>query len=1481
MRLLTVGAVGVIVPASATVWLSLLMVPVQAESIVPTANGTGTQVTPNGTDHTITGGVTSADQQNLFHQFTEFHLLTGESATFVTDPAVLNVLSGVTSANPSVIDGLLQVSGSNANLFLINPNGILLGPNAALNLQGSFTAVTSDQVNFATGSFDLVGASDYVNLVGNPQSFSFSLEHPASVVNMGDLAVSPGASVVLLGGQVLNTGTIAAPGGEIVISAVEGSNLVRIAQAGSLLNLELATLAAASDRAEIFSPLSLPALLTGHESLLADTVAVMPDGTVQLVTGTMVDDATGSAIVAGTVDVEHNQGGQILVLGQDITLTGTLLNASGADAGGLVRVGGDYQGQGVLPRAQTTELDADSQIRADALNTGNGGEVIVWADGTTLFQGLITARGGPNGGDGGLVETSGRQAIDIDGGRATASATQGTAGLWFVDPDDINIDGDLAVTIENTLAEGTSFEVSTITGQPPEAIVTSGNGDIFLNSKIDATADNNATLTLTASRYIQRGEDEFDVIPFINIAGGNLVLNLNQEGLADPTNPTINNALDIVGTVEGMTEINLGFGTYEEPDTIFLKGDMRLQGSGAESPIIDGFFGNDADSVIVVSAASEPGASATQINNLTITGGTNNAGSGGGIRNEGNLIINNSVILDHEAATTGGGIANIRLEESPNPEDGTLVINNSVILENQSGADGGGISNEGGSLTINASIINGNVSEDDGGGVDNNDDGGTVTIRNSTIANNTADFDGGGVENGSSMTIANSTIAGNTAASGGGIVNSGGILTVNNSTISNNRADVEGGGIDNESGTLTVNSSTIHSNFAGSVGGGIDNGPGPGTATISNSTIFNNTATEVGGGIFNDRAMIISNSTIVANTADAGGGIVNSGIFDSDDDRGDDGTLTITSSLVSGNRANEEVGFNIGNEAILISGGNNLFGSSNNSGVFGLELAASDIVPTVPLDAILENVLLDNGGPTPTLALVAGSPAINTGSGSGPDQRGFPVVDGTRDIGAYEFGAGDGGSSTDADFECVAGDCSPLTIPPSEDLDSSSSNGTEPTDVQQFEDYLGVEAAAFEDVDALNRARNSTGVTSAIVYASFVSSSAEAEATAANLSAVADVGTAGKELAVNDELGRQIVAQAEGRLSAQASSNTQDVLQLVLVTSDSTPRRINTGATRREVLAAVRQLQIELTDRTRRRLDTYLSPSQSLYGWLMTPLEAALAAEDIGHVSFVLDEGLRSLPLAALHDGEQFIIETYSVGLMPSLSLTDTRIGNIRNAAVLAMGASEFTDQPPLPAVPLEIAAIGDLRSGEAYLNEAFTLETLVEQRAEDAYPILHLATHGQFTTGELSNSYIQFWDQRLGLDELPQLQLGDPAVELMVLSACRTVLGDSEAELGFAGLAIKSGAKSAIAALWQVSDLETAGLMAELYTQLGTVTYKAEALRQAQLAMLRGEVTVQDNALIWSGGSEPLPDEFRRTNFADTRHPYYWSAFTLVGNPW
>ncbi|HEY9838724.1 MAG TPA: CHAT domain-containing protein, partial [Vampirovibrionales bacterium] len=242
----------------------------------------------------------------------------------------------------------------------------------------------------------------------------------------------------------------------------------------------------------------------------------------------------------------------------------------------------------------------------------------------------------------------------------------------------------------------------------------------------------------------------------------------------------------------------------------------------------------------------------------------------------------------------------------------------------------------------------------------------------------------------------------------------------------------------------------------------------------------------------------------------------------------------------------------------------------------------------------------------------------------------------------------------------------------------------------------------------------------------------------------------------------------------------------------------------------------------------------------------------------------------------------YSVSLIPSFSLTAQRYTSVQNSSVLAMGASKFTQQSPLPAVPLELTTIVEQSgSQQSFLNEAFTLENLSQLHKKDNFKIIHLATHAEFQSGDRTNSYIQFWDDRVTLDDMTALELNMPDVELLVLSACRTALGDREAELGFAGLAVKSGVKTAIASLWYVNDEATLGLMTELYHHLNLVPLKADALRQAQLAMLRGDVRIESNRLIHSQGAITLPPELSDVGDYSLSHPYYWSGFTAIGSPW
>ena len=142
-------------------------------------------------------------------------------------------------------------------------------------------------------------------------------------------------------------------------------------------------------------------------------------------------------------------------------------------------------------------------------------------------------------------------------------------------------------------------------------------------------------------------------------------------------------------------------------------------------------------------------------------------------------------------------------------------------------------------------------------------------------------------------------------------------------------------------------------------------------------------------------------------------------------------------------------------------------------------------------------------------------------------------------------------------------------------------------------------------------------------------------------------------------------------------------------------------------------------------------------------------------------------------------------------------------------------------------------------------------------------------------------WNTKLRLDQLRQLGWNNPPVELLVLSACRTALGDEQAELGFAGFAVQAGVKSAMASLWSVSDEGTLGLMTEFYQQLRQTPIKAEALRSAQLAMLKGEVRLEGGQLRSPGENVSLPPQLMNRADKTLNHPYYWGAFTIIGSPW
>ena len=427
-------------------------------------------------------------------------------------------------------------------------------------------------------------------------------------------------------------------------------------------------------------------------------------------------------------------------------------------------------------------------------------------------------------------------------------------------------------------------------------------------------------------------------------------------------------------------------------------------------------------------------------------------------------------------------------------------------------------------------------------------------------------------------------------------------------------------------------------------------------------------------------------------------------------------------------------------------------------------------------------------------------------------------------------------------------------ISSSAEADSNLVATSEEPFTRQFEQYLGRSSRATtvtleETRDTLRKVEKATGVRPALLYVTFMPPR---------------------------------VALGEARALLSPIQSPEDQLELVLVTPERSPIRVRVpGTTRKQVLKVAQEFRSQVTNVRSGR--NYRASGLQLYKWLVAPLEADLKGQGIQNLAFIMDIGLRSIPIAALYDGQKFLVEKYSVGLMPSFSLTDTRYQSVKNMQVLAMGAEKFADLKPLPAVPVELSLItSSLWQGKSFINETFTLENLKTQRQQQPFGIIHLATHAAFQSGAPSNSYIELWNNKLRLNQLPELNLGNPPVELLILSACKTALGNEEAELGFAGLAVQAGVKSAIASLWSVSDEGTLGLMTQLYHQLKQTPIKAEALREAQLAMLKGQVHLTGGQLVITNNkSITLPSTMANLGNKNLEHPYFWAGFTIVGSPW
>ncbi|MBW4666745.1 MAG: CHAT domain-containing protein [Cyanomargarita calcarea GSE-NOS-MK-12-04C] len=316
-----------------------------------------------------------------------------------------------------------------------------------------------------------------------------------------------------------------------------------------------------------------------------------------------------------------------------------------------------------------------------------------------------------------------------------------------------------------------------------------------------------------------------------------------------------------------------------------------------------------------------------------------------------------------------------------------------------------------------------------------------------------------------------------------------------------------------------------------------------------------------------------------------------------------------------------------------------------------------------------------------------------------------------------------------------------------------------------------------------------------------------------------------------------------------------DRLEVILHLPQNRWLHYSTLVGEKEARTTLKQLQQDLPKpHTLRQVQ---SLSQKVYNWLIEPAQTALAESKTSTLVFVLDGSLRNIPMAVLYDGKQYLIEKYSIALTPGLQLIEPKPLQKELKAIAAGLTESSSGFSALPNVKLELEEIRSQIPSSILLNQEFTKTALQNRINSLPFPVVHLATHGQFSS-KAEETFIVAWNDRIYVKDLNKLvrtieQNRPEAIELLILSACQTATEDEQAALGIAGVAFQAGARSTIASLWNLDDKSTAVLMSKFYQDLGNKKLtKAEVLRRAQLGLLQNP-------------------EYKR--------PRFWAPYVLVGN--
>jgi filamentous hemagglutinin family protein len=1432
-----------------------------AEAQITPDGSTATQVNGNAIAPTGAGTVNGG---NLYHSFNELNVpqtgvVFNTGGSSVNGGEVRNIINRVTGGNPSSVLGTIESRQAfpSANLYLVNPNGIVFGQNARLDIGGSFHATTGTGLGFDNGQVFDVNKNSLYFPSGDPKTIRFAISQPAGIINQGNLAVDTGKSITFTGGTVVNTGTLTAPGGNVALTAVAGNSQVELRSPDAVLGLQVTANAIPSNWSGKITDLpKLAELLTGKVPE-ANQVVVKSDGSLALVANPASTDLTvtnGMTIASGRIDVSSQtaKGGNVGVFGEKVGLVNAKIDAFGLTGGGTVLVGGDFQGKGTVPNSLRTFVDSKSKIDVSALLNGNGGKAIAWADLVIRFYGSIVAQGGTQSGDGGLVEVSGKQSLDYRGNVNTL-APNGKTGTLLLDPTDINVIPSIV---------------------PPPSGTFGG-----LNA-VDQFSDPDT------------GANTLDV-NFINSAATNVTLqatnNINF-------NTPVNIAIFGVGlTAQAGNDINFNGSITTNGGAINFSAGRNITGAAGTGDLFTSSV-SDAGEIALNAGGNITVNSIRSASTSFGRGGNVTAIAGGNILTTGTTTFSGNTYSIVTNASLTGIAGNISLTSTNGAID---VSSGRVHAVATNGSSGNITFQSAGNITTGAGTVPlAAVGSFIGFGGKGNAGNISFTSTNGSINTSLGDVDAGNFNIGNAGNVSffalNNIVTSNIFATAGDGSGSGGKISLTSQVGSINTTagllSVESlgnaGSIALQAlGNINTGSLDASSTFVGnagsisvtSTGGAIDTTLGTVNAIISGGNGR--------GGTVNFQASGNITTAAIATTGNLGGGNINlrstngainttTGDIDASSTNGNGGTINVAArNSITTTNLNTSSGTATGGSITLDPIGNIILNSANTSGLIqGGSFSASStggnirvlgFVTSSPFAACAGasicsasgsgasggSIFIRHGGSSP---FVIGNAGINGTAGIVTSGSSTLALGRIIPIGTSIFSQGN---------IAVAPSGDNVFLPPGTVLDILVAEAN-PLSLLELRDIFKREVDRYFKEENLPKAFE-------IIERTYVSElgiflGEDLKPPVLNMNQAQDI--------VGD------VSTRSGSISALIYPvMLNDRIEILVIPPKDKGKpfhRYTNYANEAAIITLLEEYRANLRDASSQ---DYLEQSQKLYDMVIRPIDDQLKALKIETIVFVMDSGLRVIPPASLHDGKQFLMERYASANIPSLRLTRLEDRDRKNTQILAMGLTQAREGlSALPAVEVEVRTVSSqVLSGISFLDQDFTISNMQAQRGKGSYGILHLGTHGQFLADRGKDSFIQFWDRKLRSSEIPSLRFDKPAIDMLTLSACETAVGNN---LGISGLAVESGARSILASLWTVSDAGTAPLMISFYKAFPSAISKATALRQAQLDLLSGKVKIENNQIVGVAGLGviSLP---KGTGNVDLRHPYFWSSFILVGN--